>query len=177
MNTLQEEMKKWASANGIALPKPKVKKTETQKKKVEKIEFEFIKFDYDNSQAERELAVYIDGKVYSSGFISAWAVKKEDVEEFIQMYNDIAPRSVILHDIKKVYAVDFRKADKYVCYPFLYDDKFSHPPKGFPFVPEKHCIKKGLKNIFCPCGCGRYEETITYFYNPFQVIIFNVFNK
>ncbi|UOE78395.1 hypothetical protein [Parageobacillus thermoglucosidasius] len=169
MNTLQEQLLKWANANGIAIEESKPKRQ--KKVEVEKVEFELIKLNYDNTRAKRPLQVLVDGKVYSEGFISAWAVRKEDVEEFIHMYNDLAPRSVIVKDVSKVYAVDFRKADLYVCHPFLYDDRFSHPPKAFPFNPKKHCIKKGLKDVFCPCGCGEFEGTVTYFHNPFQMII------
>lgn len=168
MNTIQEQLLKWANANGIAIEELKPKR---QKKveKVEKVEFELIKLNYDNTRAKRPLQVLIDGKVYSEGFISAWAVRKEDVEEFVRTYSDFAPRSVIVKDMEKVYAVNFKKADLYVCYPDLY--RYENPPKGVPFNPGKHCVKKGLKDVFCPCGCGEFEGTVTYFHNPFQVII------
>lgn len=123
----------------------------------------FIKVNFDNRRTKRTLQV---ANTVMTDTIHAWSVAKSDITDFISIYDDVAPRSIIDSNCYDIFAVSFHDADDYVI------GRTNQKPFAIPFDPKKHNVQIDYQDAYCICGCGQPQG---YQYpkikNDYQVIM------
>lgn len=123
--------------------------------------FKIIKMrKYDNSKCCR---------MFCPGDIHAWAVRSDDVDEFLAAYSDGEPEIIDVPNDAVIYAADFYDVDDWVMTPIYdpecLDDEMNPEPELVPFDPEKHCIRKTYSRI------DEFDDFSPVFFNDYQLII------